>query len=138
MGKEHARIYADLAQAGLVRFVGVFDVQTEAAKAHAEKHGVRAFATVTELLSEVDAVSVVTPTVTHHALASEALRAGKHVLVEKPMTDSAEQAGELVGLAQTAGLVLQVGHVERFNPVYRYLEEAATQPRFIESKPATG
>lgn len=132
MGKEHARIYADLAQAGLVRFVGVFDVQTEAAKAHAEKHGVRAFATVNELLSEVDAVSVVTPTVTHHALASEALRAGKHVLVEKPMTDSAEQAGELVGLAQTAGLVLQVGHVERFNPVYRYLEEAATQPRFIE------
>ncbi len=132
LGKEHARIYADLAQAGLVRFVGVFDVQTEAAKAHAEKHGVRAFATVNELLSEVDAVSVVTPTVTHHALASEALRAGKHVLVEKPMTDSAEQAGELVGLAQTAGLVLQVGHVERFNPVYRYLEEAATQPRFIE------
>ena len=132
MGKEHARIYADLAQAGLVRFVGVFDVQTEAAKAHAEKHGVRAFATVNELLSEVDAVSVVTPTVTHHALASEALRAGKHVLVEKPMTDSAEQAGELVGFAQTAGLVLQVGHVERFNPVYRYLEEAATQPRFIE------
>ena len=132
MGKEHARIYADLAQAGLVRFVGVFDVQTEAAKAHAEKHGVRAFATVNELLAEVDAVSVVTPTVTHHALASEALRAGKHVLVEKPMTDSAEQAGELVGLAQTAGLVLQVGHVERFNPVYRYLEEAATQPRFIE------
>jgi hypothetical protein len=132
LGKEHARIYADLAQAGLVRFVGVFDVQTEAAKAHAEKHGVRAFATVNELLAEVDAVSVVTPTVTHHALASEALKAGKHVLVEKPMTDSAEQAGELVGLAQAAGLVLQVGHVERFNPVYRYLEEAATQPRFIE------
>jgi predicted dehydrogenase len=132
LGKEHARIYADLAQAGLVRFVGVFDVQTEAAKAHAEKHGVRAFATVNELLAEVDAVSVVTPTVTHHALASEALKAGKHVLVEKPMTDSAVQAGELVGLAQAAGLVLQVGHVERFNPVYRYLEEAATQPRFIE------
>lgn len=132
LGKEHARIYADLAQAGLVRFVGVFDVQTEAAKAHSEKHGVRAFATVNELLAEVDAVSVVTPTVTHHALASEALKAGKHVLVEKPMTDSAAQAGELVGLAQAAGLVLQVGHVERFNPVYRYLEEAATQPRFIE------
>ena len=132
LGKEHARIYADLAQAGLVRFVGVFDVQTEAAKANAEKHGVRAFATVNELLSEVDAVSVVTPTVTHYALAREALRAGKHVLVEKPMTDSAEQAGELVGFAQTAELVLQVGHVERFNPVYRSLEEAATQPRFIE------
>lgn len=132
LGKEHARIYADLAAAGAVRFVGVFDVQAESAKAHAEKHRVQAFATVNEMLGEVDAVSVVTPTVTHHALASQALKAGKHVLVEKPMTDSAEQAAELVRLAQAAGLVLQVGHVERFNPVYRYLEEAATQPRFIE------
>lgn len=132
LGKEHARIYADLAAAGLVRFVGVFDVQADSARAHAEKHRVRSFATVSEMLGEVDAVSVVTPTVTHHALASQALKAGKHVLVEKPMTDSAEQAGELVGLAQASGLVLQVGHVERFNPVYRYLEEAATQPRFIE------
>ena len=73
LGKEHARIYADLAAAGLVCFVGVFDVQPESAKAHAEKHRVRAFATVNELLGEVDAVSVVTPTVTHHALASQAL-----------------------------------------------------------------
>ena len=132
LGKEHARVYADLARSGLVEFAGVFDVHADSARLHAERHGVRAFATVEEACAAVDAVSVVTPTVTHHALARQALLAGRHVLVEKPMTETAAQAADLVQLAQVAGLVLQVGHVERFNPVFRYLEEAATQPRFIE------
>jgi predicted dehydrogenase len=132
LGKEHARVYAELARAGLVEFVGVYDLQLEAARTHAERHGVRAFATVEEAAAAADALSIVTPTVTHHSLARQLLLAGKHVLVEKPMTDSASQATELVELAHTAGVVLQVGHIERFNPVYRYLEEAATDPRFIE------
>jgi predicted dehydrogenase len=75
---------------------------------------------------------VVTPTTTHHALAKVLLERGRHVLLEKPMTDKAEQAAELVALAQRHGCVLQVGHVERFNPVYQYLESVATEPRFIE------
>ena len=132
LGKEHARIYADLAREGRVEFAGVFDASAEAARTHAAKHGVKAFTSVAEAAASADALSIVTPTVTHHAIAKELLAAGRHVLVEKPMTDSSEQAQELVSLAQERGLVLQVGHVERFNPVFGYLEQAAPQPRFIE------
>ncbi len=132
LGKEHARIYAELAKAGAAEFVGVFDVDAGAARAQASKHGVRAFASVAEAAAASDALSVVTPTTTHFALAQELLTLGKHVLVEKPMTDDAEQAAALVALAQSRGAVLQVGHVERFNPVFSYLEKVATDPRFIE------
>lgn len=132
LGKEHARIYAELAKAGAAEFVGVFDVDAGAARAQASKHGVRAFASVAEAAAASDALSVVTPTTTHFALAQELLDLGKHVLVEKPMTDNAAQASELVALAQSRGAVLQVGHVERFNPVFSYLEKVATEPRFIE------
>ncbi len=132
LGKEHARIYAELAKAGPAEFVGVFDVDTGAARAQASKHGVRAFASVAEAAAASDALSVVTPTTTHFALAQELLTLGKHVLVEKPMTDNAAQAAALVALAQSRGAVLQVGHVERFNPVFSYLEQVATDPRFIE------
>ena len=132
LGKEHARIYAELAKAGPAEFVGVFDVDTGAARAQASKHGVRAFASVAEAAAASDALSVVTPTSTHFALAQELLTLGKHVLVEKPMTDNAAQAAALVALAQSRGAVLQVGHVERFNPVFSYLEQVATDPRFIE------
>lgn len=132
LGKEHARIYAELARAGKVEFVGLFDTSPEHARQHATKHGVRAFGSVAEAGAACDALSIVTPTVTHSAIAAELLRSGKHLLVEKPMTDSASQAAELVELAAKNQLVLQVGHVERFNPVYQYLEEAAPHPRFIE------
>ncbi|KAB2673712.1 MAG: Gfo/Idh/MocA family oxidoreductase [Verrucomicrobia bacterium] len=132
LGKEHARIYAELARAGEVVFAGVYDARAESASEHAAKHGVAAFRTVAEAIAACDALSVVTPTSTHHELARLALDAGRHVLVEKPMTDSAAQAADLVALAHEKSRVLQVGHVERFNPVYRYLEEAATEPRFIE------
>lgn len=132
LGKEHARIYADLARAGLVDFAGVYDVNPEAARQHATRLGVAAFASAAEAAAAADALSIVTPTVTHYALARELLEAGKHLLVEKPMTDSGAQATELVELAARRNAVLQVGHVERFNPVFAYLEQVATEPRFIE------
>lgn len=132
LGKEHARIYADLAKAGLAEFTGVFDANPEAARTHAARWGVRAFASVAEAAEVSDALSVVTPTVTHHAIARELLSLGRHVLVEKPMTDNSDQAQDLVRLAQEKGLVLQVGHVERFNPVFSYLEQVAPFPKFIE------
>lgn len=133
LGKEHARIYAELAAIGQVDFVGVYDVAVETGRKIAEKHGARAFGSVAEAAQASDAVSVVTPTATHFELARALLEQGKHVLVEKPMTDHAGQAGELVELAQQRHCVLQVGHVERFNPVFRYLETVATDPRFIET-----
>jgi len=132
LGKEHARIYADLARGGVCQFVGVYDVHSESAKTHAQRHGVRAFTSVTEAVMAADALSIVTPTPTHFALAIELMKQGRHVLVEKPMTDDADQAAELVRLAHERKVVLQVGHVERFNPVFAYLESVATEPRFVE------
>ena len=132
LGKEHARLYADLARAGVCRFVGVYDVHAESARMHAERLGVTAFASVEAAAGAVDALSVVTPTSTHFALARQLIEQGRHVLVEKPMTANADEAAELVRLAQAKAVVLQVGHVERFNPVFAYLESVAQEPRFVE------
>ena len=133
LGKEHARIYASLAAAGLIEFSGVQDAAPQNAAKIAEKYGVPVFATLNSALAGADAFSVVTPTVTHFAVADALLAAGKHVLVEKPMTDNTAQAAQLVQRAVEKNVLLQVGHVERFNPVLHYLEEVATDPRFIES-----
>ncbi|MGO9537587.1 MAG: Gfo/Idh/MocA family protein, partial [Limisphaerales bacterium] len=132
LGKEHARIYAGLAAAGQVELTGVFDTSADTARKIAAKHGTRVFSSIAELAVASDAVNIVTPTVTHFELAKSLLQQGKHVLVEKPMTDNTAQAADLVQLAQQKNCVLQVGHVERFNPVFKYLETVATQPRFIE------
>ena len=132
LGKEHARIYAELAAQGRIEFAGVCDTVAAQAARIAEKCRTRVFATFAEALAGCQALSIVTPTSTHFELAKAALAAGKHVLLEKPMTDNAAQASELVELAQQKNVVLQVGHVERFNPVLKYLEQTATDPRFIE------
>ena len=132
LGKEHARLYAALARAGQVEFVGVFDVVAETARRISDQYQVRCFGSVAEAAAASDALSVVTPTATHFALAESLLRQGKHLLVEKPMTDNAAEAETLVQLARARGCVLQVGHVERFNPVFGYLQAAITTPRFIE------
>jgi predicted dehydrogenase len=132
LGKEHARVYAELAALGQVRFTGVFDVNADTAQRVAERCQVPAFVSVADAAAGSDALSVVTPTRTHFELARGLLAQGKHLLLEKPMTDNGAQAAELVELAQRQGCVLQVGHVERFNPVFRYLESVATEPRFIE------
>jgi predicted dehydrogenase len=133
LGKEHARIYAELSAACVVSFVGVFDPNPDVARRIADKYRVRAFQTLTEAAAASEALSIVTPTSTHYELASFLLTRGKHVLLEKPMTDNATQAAELVQLAQRNRCVLQVGHVERFNPVFNYLDTVATAPRFIEA-----
>jgi predicted dehydrogenase len=133
LGKEHARIYSELAQAGNVEFTGVYDVSTEKAQKYAQKYGVRAFGSTAEAAGVSDALNIVTPTSTHYEFARNLLQQGKHVLVEKPMTDDSAQAAELVQLALQKNSVLQVGHVERFNPIFKYLESAAPQPRFIET-----
>jgi len=133
LGKEHIRLYADLAAAGLVDFVGVHDVAKDVARKLAEKYRVPVFDSTEEAAAASDAVSIVTPTTTHFALARLLLQKGRHVLVEKPMTANAAEAAELVQLANTNGCVLQVGHVERFNPIFNYLESFATSPRFIEA-----
>jgi predicted dehydrogenase len=133
LGKEHVRIYAELAAAGQVEFAGLYDVSPDTARKIGAKCNARVFDSIAELAAVADAVNVVTPTTTHFELTRSLLRQGKHVLVEKPMTDNTAQAAELVELAQQQNCVLQVGHVERFNPVFKYLETAAPEPRFIET-----
>lgn len=132
LGKEHARIYAGLAAAGHIRLAGVYDVSTAQASKIASTYSVPVFASLDEALAAADAFSIVTPTTTHFQLAKTILAAGKHALVEKPMTDNAAHAAELVQLARDKNVILQVGHIERFNPVLKYLEQVATDPRFIE------
>jgi predicted dehydrogenase len=133
LGKEHARIYSELAAAGQVEFVGVYDVSADSARRIAQKYQVRAFASAAEAAAAANALNIVTPTTTHYEIARALLAEGKHVLVEKPMTDSSAQAADLVQLALQNNCVLQVGHVERFNPIFKYLETAAAHPRFIET-----
>jgi predicted dehydrogenase len=133
LGKEHARIYAELAAANKVELVGVYDVVSEAAKKIAEKFQVRAFNSVEEIAKASDALNIVTPTTTHFDLAKILLQQRKHLLVEKPMTDNSAQAAELIQIARENNCILQVGHIERFNPVLKYLETVATEPRFIEA-----
>jgi predicted dehydrogenase len=132
LGQNHVRIYAELAAAGQVEFAGIFDTNADTARKIASRHNARTFNSAAEAAAASDALNIVTPTTTHFELAKSLLQQGKHVLVEKPMTDDTAQAAELVQLARQNNCVLQVGHVERFNPVFKYLESIATQPRFIE------
>ena len=116
---------------GQVEFVGVHDSAPETAARVAGRLKVKSFSTQEELLARAEAVSIVTPTSTHYELARALLKQSKHVLVEKPMTSDAVQAAELVELARQQNCVLQVGHVERFNPVFKYLQSVATEPRVV-------
>ncbi len=133
LGQNHVRIYAELAAAGLVEFAGVFDANADAARKIAARHNARVFNSIAEAAAASNAHNIVTPTNTHFEIAKQLLAQGKHVLVEKPMTDNSAQAAELIQIAQQKNCVLQVGHVERFNPIFHYLETAAPEPRFIET-----
>jgi predicted dehydrogenase len=130
IGREHARIYSTLPD---IEFVGVYDLDGKVAEKTAQRHGVKAFASIQALAEEIDAATISTPTNTHHDIGGALLRAGRHVLVEKPIADNTDQAREMVELAAAKGLVLQVGHIERFNPALGALEEKLTRPRFIEA-----
>jgi len=130
IGKNHARIYSELPG---VKFAAVLDTNREAAEAISREHGVPVATTLSEFASMVDAATVSTPTPDHHEIGKFLLHEGKHLLIEKPITETPEQALELVKLAKDRGVVLQVGHVERFNPVLSALEQRLTKPRFIEA-----
>ena len=132
LGQHHARIYSELHTAGQVELTGIFDAHAETARKIAEKHKLRVFASVAEAAAASDALNIATPTTTHYEIAKQLLTAGKHVLVEKPITSESAQAAELCEIAKQKNLVLQVGHIERFNPVFKFLEDAAMEPVFIE------
>src|ERR1700719_3151056 len=130
IGSNHARLYAEIPAAD---FAAIYDVDLAKADAIATKFRVRAVQSLDEFMELVDAASVATPTNTHYEIASSLLGRGKHLLIEKPITDNTAHASELAELAARNGLILQVGHVERFNPVLSALEQRLTHPRFIEA-----
>ncbi|HEY1789176.1 MAG TPA: Gfo/Idh/MocA family oxidoreductase [Verrucomicrobiae bacterium] len=132
LGQHHARIYAEMDKAGEIGFAGIYDSNPDTANKVAAKHQAHIFPSISEAAEGADAVNIATPTTTHFEIARQLLARGKHVFVEKPMTDDTAQAAELLRLAKENKCVLQVGHVERFNPVFKYLESAAPEPRFIE------
>ena len=130
IGSNHARLYSEITDAD---FTAIYDVDPARASAIAKKYGAAATKSLEEFAGLVDAASVATPTSTHHGIALPLLQRGKHVLVEKPIAENPEHATELAELAARSKLILQVGHVERFNPVLSALEARLTHPRFIEA-----
>ncbi len=131
LGKFHAQKYAALPNAKLV---AVVDSNRQSAEQLAAELGCRACSDLHEILEDIDAVSIVAPTTLHHAMAAECLRQGIHVLVEKPITTTLEEADELIELAQKNKCILQVGHLERFNAAVLALGQTLEHaPLFIES-----
>ena len=135
-GRNHARIYHQLAQQGeAVRLVGVVDQDVTRADAVASEFGCRGFGSINQLVtthSEVQAASVAVPTVQHLKTARSLMEAGVDVLVEKPLAPSLAESDELVSLAQSLNRIGQVGHLERFNPAVRATAPLITQPMFFE------
>lgn len=130
LGRHHARLYQQCANA---RLMGIYDRNPDQAKKIADELETPHFATIEELADAVDALSIAVPTNVHLDVAKQVMAMDKHILIEKPITETVAQAQELLTMADERGLIVQVGHVERFNPVISYLESKMVQPRFIES-----
>ena len=127
MGKNHARVCSELEQ---IELIGIADANSETAKNVASKLDTKPFFDYKELLKEVDAVIIATPTITHYDIAMDFLDAGKHVLVEKPICNSVEKAQILTKKAEETGLVLAVGHIERHNPAVKFIKDAMQNKKF--------
>lgn len=129
LGQHHARVYADLPGAELA---GVMDLNAERAKLIGDRYGVPVFTELETLLSRVEAVSVAVPTSSHYTVVKACLEAKNHVLVEKPIAGTTAEAHELIALGRAGGRLLQVGHIERFNPIMRAMAPHIGKPGFIE------
>jgi predicted dehydrogenase len=130
LGRHHARIFASIDNCQLI---GIYDKVSERAEEIAKQYNVKSFSTYEEMLQEVDAVDIAATTTWHYDLAKPALEHGCHVFLEKPITSTKEQADELLKIADEKKLKIQVGHIERFNPVILQCAEDIHNPMFIES-----
>ena len=130
LGSLHAKMYSEMPS---VQLVGVVDVDRNRAEQIAHEYKTTAFPVVGDLLKNVDAVSVVTPTSTHGVIGEEAIQAGVHVFIEKPITSSTAEANRLLELSKKKGVKIQVGHIERFNSALLALAKYRLNPIFVES-----
>ncbi len=128
LGQHHARIYNELEN---VELAGIFETNPERAAEISEKFGCPVFGSIEELGAVCDAVSIVVPTDKHHEVALPLLECGCHLLIEKPICQSLEEAADILEKAKAANLLVQVGHIEHFNPVMSFLEEKVSAPKFI-------
>ncbi|MGH9949549.1 MAG: Gfo/Idh/MocA family protein [Pyrinomonadaceae bacterium] len=132
LGRHHARNYAELAAEGRIEFVGACDSNSETAKRIALENGSASFNDWRELLGNVDLVSVATPTETHCEIATAFLETGVHVLVEKPIAITLDEADKMIAAADASGAKLMVGQLERFNPAMVALRPHVTRPLYFE------
>ena len=132
LGALHTKIYSSLRKRSDIELVGVCDIRKPVAEEVARKYNTRFYTDYRKMLGEVDAVSIVVPTSLHFEVAQYFLSAGVHVLVEKPITKTLAEADKLIEIAEKKGLILQVGHIERFNSAIRSIEKLLKHPRFIE------
>ncbi|MEE9186485.1 MAG: Gfo/Idh/MocA family oxidoreductase [Bacteroidota bacterium] len=129
LGTVHAKMYHELDSAELV---GAYDIDPSRCDPVAKELGVRVFPTLDELLASVEAVSIATPTVTHHAIASSVIERGLHAFIEKPITSTVDEVQKLIRAADARKVKVQVGHIERFNPALLALEKYHLAPMFVE------
>ena len=130
LGYHHARILREVPG---VAFRGFYEANPERAGTVERELGVRAFPTLDALIADVDLLSIVVPTKSHHAVAKRALEAGRHLLIEKPITATIEEADELLAIAEAKGALVQIGHIERFNRAIRAALPHVDHPLFIDS-----
>ena len=130
LGKIHLRL---LQQSDKYELVGFYDPVKENAQKVSEEFGYKAFDTVEDLIANVDVIDIVTPTISHYECAKTAITSGKHAFIEKPITNTFEEASELRRLAKENNVRGQVGHVERFNPAFTAVRESINKPMFIET-----
>jgi predicted dehydrogenase len=130
LGKIHIKCLKDISG---YEIIGFHDINIDHGKKVEEETGIKFFESADELIKSVDVVDIVTPTVSHFDLASKAFRSFKHVFIEKPLTETLEEAKALMDLQQEAGIKVQVGHVERFNPAFVAARPYLDKPMFIET-----
>ncbi|MVO10496.1 gfo/Idh/MocA family oxidoreductase [Flavobacterium sp. TP390] len=130
LGKIHLRL---LNQSSKYELVGFYDPFEENAKKVAAEFGYKKFDSIESLIQEVDVVDIVTPTLSHYECAVTAIEAGKHVFLEKPISNTVEEAEKIIALAQKHNVKGQVGHVERFNPAFQAVKDKIENPMFIET-----
>ncbi len=130
LGKIHIKLISEIPEFELI---GIFDLDRENCDNVANEYNVRSFQSYDELIDQVDAVDIVTPTLSHFDLAEQAIKSFKHVFIEKPITNTVQEAKSLLEISHEANVKAQVGHVERFNPAFKAAESYFEHPMFIET-----
>ncbi len=130
LGKIHLKLIQQIPE---LELTGFYDSDEEIALEAANTYQVSSYTDIDQLIDDVDAVDIVTPTLSHYDMAVKALKKGKHLFIEKPLTNTLDQAHELISLTEEAGVKVQVGHIERFNPAFLAAQKHHLQPMFIEA-----